>query len=146
MVGKEIFYFIKTTLDKYNEIICMKATELGLTKGEADVLLFFHINPSLRNAKDLVKRTNVSKAYVSKAMSLLIDKKLIKIVSDKSDKRYQNIKINNSALKIINTLEKEHDIFFKNMLKGLDKNEKEYFIKVLSKIEKNIVGMGEKYD
>ena len=65
------------------------ADKYNLSFAETDMLLVFSNNPNIINAKDVVNFSKVSKAYVSKSLNTLLEKKLISIQIDELDKRKQ---------------------------------------------------------
>lgn len=130
-VANGIFiYKINETAKKYN-----------ISKCEADVLLFFSNNEKCCNAKDVVKLRHISKAYVSKATSLLLSKGFITIVTDTKDKRYQEIIINDCAKEIVESLKSTQHKFYKDLMKNIDDDDKKIFLKVLDQIKNNILDM-----
>ena len=92
----EITKFLKTQkaiADSYSAAIESAAKRSGITKQEADVLVFFFNNPEYTLASDAVKLRGFSKAYASKAIEQLLLSGLIEISSDDEDRRMQRIKI-----------------------------------------------------
>ncbi len=134
----DIIALTKIAKDYYDEKISIVAKKYGLTTPEAYVLLFFYNNPQCFNAIDLVHTRGISKAYVSKAIALLLKKNYIEISLDENDKRFQKIIISNNAIDIINRLETTQQDFFKYFLKDIESNDLEVFFGVLKQIESNI--------
>lgn len=135
----EVLKIIRLSADNYSKIISEEAKKLGITKGEADVLLFFSNNPNFINAKDAVFNEKISKAYVSKALSLLLEKKYITLSIDEFDKRYQKIVITNNASEIVEKLNYVQQCFFKTLKSDIKSNDFLKFFEVLKTIEKNIL-------
>ena len=65
--------------DQYDAAISRAAHQCGITRPEADVLLFLYNNPTLNTARDIVYYRGFSKAYVSKAVDPLIRQGMINI-------------------------------------------------------------------
>jgi len=135
----EIIILSKILTKNYQNKINEISKNYGLTNSEAKTLLFFYDNPNCFNAKDFKNNHHVSKSYVSKAIKLLLDKKLIKIIVDNTDKRYQKIEINSNAKKIIKDLIKIRNDFKFNLMKDINEKDLNIFFEVLRKIEKNIM-------
>lgn len=132
--------FVRLFKDKYNSMIEMHAKECGISKQEADVLLFFGNNSNLNCAIDVVLYRGFSKAYVSKSINLLKQKKLITICNDNDDKRYQRITINDSARNILNDLKNAQNEFFSCLSEGISKEEFFIYANIIDKITNNMKG------
>ena len=104
--NSKILFYIKMSKELYDIMIEEEAKKCGITKQEAHVLLFFSNNPNFSNATDVVCYRGFSKAYVSKAIKSLEERKFIKIVNSDIDKRYQHILINSIAYDIVDKLKK----------------------------------------
>ena len=102
----------------FAETISVCATSCGITKPEADVLLFFANNPEFTNAVDAVNCRGFSKAYVSKALFLLQQRDFIAIQTSPSDRRYQQITIQPKAQKSVKMLQKCQRDFFLSLKEG----------------------------
>jgi len=139
----KIVKMAKFSADSFNKRMSKVAEQFGLNSSEIAILMFFYDNPTFSNAKDIVCNKHVSKAYVSKALNLLLEKKLVNIVTDNLDKRYQKITINNSANKIIDKVNIARENYKKEIIKNIDDSELNIFFEVLSKIEQNIMNMEE---
>lgn len=135
----EIIKIIRLAADSYGKMIGEEAKKLGITKGEADVLLFFSNNPNCINAKDAVFNEKISKAYVSKSISLLLDKNYITLSIDDKDKRYQKIVITDKAKIIAEKLNYIQQNFFKTLKCDIELNDFLKFFEVLKHIENNIL-------
>lgn len=135
----EVLKIIRMSADNYGKVISEEAKKLGITKSEADVLLFFSNNPDCINAKDAVFNEKISKAYVSKAIALLLEKNYITLSVDEFDKRYQKIVITNNASEIVEKLNYVQQCFFKTLKSNINSNDFLKFFEVLKIIEKNIL-------
>lgn len=137
----EVLKVIRLAADYYGKYISVEAKKLGITKGEAYVLLFFSNNPECSNAKDAVFNEKISKAYVSKAIALLLEKKYINLSIDENDKRYQKIVITNKGKEIVEKLNYVQQSFFKTLKSNIELNDFLKFFEVLKRIENNIIEM-----
>lgn len=140
----DVLKIIKLSADNYCKIIGDEARKLGLTKCEADVLLFFSNNPDCINAKDAVFNEKISKAYVSKAISLLLEKDYVTLSIDENDKRYQKILITDNASEYVEKLNYVQQCFFKTLKSGIELNDFLKFFEVLKIMENNILEMERK--
>ena len=121
----------------YADTISDCAKQCGITKPEADLLLFFGNNPNFTNACDAVNYRKFSKSYVSKALSSLSKRNFITIKEDLKDRRYQQIKINYCAEKVLKKLQECQSEFFKKMRNGISDEEFTIFLHVIEKITDN---------
>lgn len=137
--SSKMLSFAKLSRDLYESKIGKKAKEYGISKQEADVLLFFGNNKEFDRACDAVTYRGFSKAYVSKALSLLIKRGYVDVSNDSCDKRYQRIVINDSANLLLESLRSAQDDFFSCLSEGISEEEFMIHIKVIDKIAQNIV-------
>lgn len=127
----------------YNDTIKVVADRNKLNWFEADMLLILSNNKDIINAKDVVNFSKVSKAYVSKSINSLLEKKLISIEVDDSDKRKQKIIINKSANKVIDDLKKSEKKYLENLVNNIDVKEVDKFIKLYKLLGNNILNRKE---
>lgn len=127
----------------YNDTIKVVADRNKLNWFEADMLLILSNNKDIINAKDVVNFSKVSKAYVSKSINSLLEKKLISIEVDDSDKRKQKIIINKSANKVIDDLKKSEKKYLENLVNNIDVKEVDRFIKLYKLLGNNILNRKE---
>lgn len=121
----------------FAETISVCAASCGITKPEADVLLFFANNPEFTNAVDAVNCRGFSKAYVSKALFLLQQRDFIAIQTSPSDRRYQQITIQPKAQKSVKMLQKCQRDFFLSLKEGIPEDEFHTFLNVIDKMLDN---------
>lgn len=129
--------------DNYDKSITDCALSLGLTKPEADVLLFLANNPDYHVSKDIVLYRGLSKSYVSKALALLKEKGYITFSSDSKDKRYQKITLENNVMESVKKIQSVQKSAIDFLKDGITKEEIETFHKVLDKIFDNLTKMEE---
>ena len=137
--NSKMLYFAKLSRDYYESLIEEKAKECGISKQEADVLLFFSNNAEFDRACDAVTYRGFSKAYVSKALSLLFKSGFIEIKNDKLDKRYQRIIILDKAKDVLSVLKDAQDKFFSCLSYGISKEDFMIHVKVIDKVAQNIM-------
>lgn len=136
-IGK-LMVFMKKTKDKVDIEISKVATKMGISKQEAEVLLFLSNNSKLDRGCDMVEIRGFSKAYVSKALGKLLQRGYISFETDAKDRRYQHIIINESAINIIHELKKIEKIVFKNLWQGITDEERKTFYSVIEKMTNNV--------
>ena len=137
--NSKMLFYIKMSKDLYDSMIEEEARKCGITKQEAHVLLFFSNNPNFSNATDAVCYRGFSKAYVSKAIKSLEERRLIKIINSDTDKRYQHILINSIAYDIVDKLKKVQNKYFLLLKKGISDDEFSIYLKVIGKIAENVM-------
>lgn len=133
----ELLYLANNSRDLYSDTIASCATSCGITKPEADLLLFFGNNPQFNNACDAVHYRNFSKAYVSKAVSSLSKRNFLTITEDSKDRRYQKIQLNDHAKGTLEVLQKCQRNYFNSIRDNISDEELESFINVVQKISNN---------
>lgn len=91
----------------FQKLLSELSQEFGLSKQEADVLMFLANHPSIDTSKEISDMLGLSKAYVSKAIEHLNAKKYIEITVGKEDRRFQHIKITENTNEIVRALKKK---------------------------------------
>ena len=140
-MNKTFFFFFillfNNSRNLYADTISDCAKHCGITKPEADLLLFFGNNPNFTNACDAVNYRKFSKSYVSKALASLSKRNFITIKEDLKDRRYQQIKINDCSKKILKKLQECQAEFFRKMRNGISDEDFKIFLNVIEKITDN---------
>ena len=108
----------------YEKMIEDEAAKCGLTKPEADVLLFFANHPEFHSAVEAARFRGVSKAYVSKALVHLADKEYITARVDEDDRRFQKIFVTEKAGAAIARLQEIQQRFAQVITRYLTAEEK----------------------
>lgn len=143
----EVIKISRLIIEEHNMKILSVSKKYNLSFGEADMLLIFSNNPNVINAKDVVCLSNVSKAYVSKSLNQLVDKKLITVCVDEKDKRKQKVIVNDSAKDIVKELNKVENNYLNILKKNISKESIDTLINVFYKVKDNIIEMkGKDYD
>lgn len=142
----EIIKLSRLVLCSHNDNVKKIADKYNLSFAETDMLLVFSNNPNIINAKDVVNFSKVSKAYVSKSLNTLLEKKLISIQIDELDKRKQKIIINKNANDILNDLKICEEKYLANLTKNMKKQDIDLFIRLYQKIGNNIINRKEDID
>ena len=143
----EVLKISRLIIEEHNMQILSVSKKYNLSFSEADMLLIFSNNPNVINAKDVVCLSNVSKAYVSKAINQLVDKKLITVCVDENDKRKQKVIVNDSAKDIVKELNKVENSYLNTLRKNISKESIDTLINVFYKVKDNIIEMkGKDYE
>lgn len=122
----------------YEKMIEEEAVQCGLTKPEADVLLFFANNPEFHSAVDAARFRGVSKAYVSKALVHLADKEYITARVDEEDRRFQKIFVTEKAQGAVEKLQEVQQRFAHVITRYLSPEEKHQLSHAVPIILKNV--------
>lgn len=88
--------------------------------------------------KDIEREFQVRRSTVSKELSLLEQKGLIKRVAVENDRRLKKIVLTQKSKSIIETLIPARKALDETITKGLDEKELKAFIKTLEKIKNNL--------
>lgn len=142
MNNTEITKFLKTQkaiADSYSGAIESAAKRSGITKQEADVLVFFFNNPDYTLATDAVKMRGFSKAYASKAIEQLLGNGLIEITCDDEDRRMQRIKITGKGGIIAKSVSMAQQKFYERLVSDLTPEERFILDNIFNKIYKTLV-------
>ena len=143
--GTLVTSIIKSTRrvrDQYDAAISRTAHQCGITRPEADVLLFLYNNPTLNTARDIVYYRGFSKAYVSKAVDPLIRQGMIDMTTDPSDRRRQLLSISGGA-EIAEKLRAAQAEFMRVITEGIPQSELDCFMAVNEAMCKNAERIGE---
>lgn len=141
MNNSEITRFLKTQkaiADSYSAAIESAARRSGITKQEADVLIFFFNNPDYTLASDAVKMRGFSKAYASKAIEQLLENGLIEISCDGEDRRMQRIKITGKGGIIAKSVSMAQQKYYEGLIKELTPEERFILNNIFDKIYKTL--------
>lgn len=114
--------------EAHDAVIARAARQCGITRPEADVLLFLSNNPELNTARDVARYRGFSKAYVSKAIEPLARKGLLSICTDPRDRRRQLLTITGGA-EIARQLCQEQQRFLRSMAQGIPEADLEAFMR-----------------
>jgi len=129
--------FQKKSADLYTKIIEAAALRVGLTKPEADILLFFANNKEYTTAADAVRMRGLSKGHVSKAVEKLSGKNLITVRTGGEDRRFQHIELDPSAGERIAALQAAQQEYVRILLRDFTAEETAALMKLLCKISEN---------
>ncbi len=135
-IGRYLKYQ-KTLGDLYTKMIEQAASQVGLTKPEADVRLFFANHREYTTAADAVRMRGLSKGYVSKAVDGLSGKGLIQIRVGSGDRRFQHITVEPCAGEAAAKLQAVQKEYIRILVKGFTADEKEQLMELLGRMSRN---------
>ena len=113
----------KQVLSAYDACIAASAQRVGLTKAEADVLLFLANNPQYNTARDVVRHRGFSKTYVSRAVEQLTQRGLMTVEPSPTDRRVQHLRLTGNALEPVRRLRRTQVEFFARLTEDLPPDE-----------------------
>lgn len=143
---KGFLYYVRL-IKKLNEnMLAEAARQSGLSIQEADVLLFLKSNPEFDTARDVALYREVSRAYVSKAVEMLVKKKFLNILHDKDDRRVQHLAITDKAASIAESLHKAQYDFYDAITAGFTEQEFKHLFTILHKCADNVQALSNKKD
>lgn len=90
-------------------------------------------------ASELALSLGVTRANITNLLSVLMDKKLVKQIEDKDDRRIKRLTLTPKAEKMITEMSPERMKSNEMHLKGFTKVEKEQFLGLIQKITQNII-------
>lgn len=122
--------------DTHDAAIAHAASKCGLTKSEADVLLFLYNHPDCNTARDVAYYRGFSKAYVSKAIEPLTHRGLLAIQADPTDRRRQLLTITGDS-SIVKRLHDAQLEFLKLLVQGMSEAELICFMDVTQRMCQN---------
>lgn len=122
----------------YEKMIEEEAARCGLTKPEADILLFFANNTEFHSAVEAARFRGVSKAYVSKALVHLADKEYITARVDEEDRRFQKIFVMEKAAGTVVKLQETQQRFAQVITRYLSPEEKRVFSNLIPRLLENV--------
>jgi DNA-binding MarR family transcriptional regulator len=137
----ELLMMQKALGDVYSRHLTRAARQAGLTRPEADALIFLHNNGDLDTARDIVEYRGFSKAYVSGAVEGLLARGLLTVRVDKADRRYQHLCLTQAALPLARSLRKTQEAFVARLLAGLTPSERVALRAAMGRMNANLMEM-----
>lgn len=110
-----------------------------ITKAQADVLVFLANHKNLNTAADIVKYRGFSKAYVSKAIEMLLSKNYIISETDRSDRRYNRLFLDKKSSSIVKKLIAVQDEFGDVLFESIDSENRKLFFEIFNQMMDNLI-------
>lgn len=128
----------KYVVSRYNHSIAQAAERLGITKPEADVLLFLANNPQHNTARDVVRYRGFSKTYVSRAVEQLMARELVSAESSEADRRLQYLHPTARSSMAVCALRRAQADFFARLCEGVTAEEAAALERLFTRVEDNL--------
>jgi len=135
-------YYVRLIKRLYENTLAEAARRCGLTLPEADVLAFLRENPEFDTARDVALYREVSRAYVSKAVELLVQRGYIEVQQDKADRRLQHLIITDKAHETAEILHGAQFDFYDKVTRGLTAQELFAMLSAIEKCAENLLAEG----
>ena len=116
-----------------------------LTKTQSLVLSYINSNKEIYQ-KDIEKRFSIRRSTATEILNLMEKRNLIKRTPSKIDKRLNNIEITEEGIKLEKVGKEKIKELEKHMTKSLTKEEKKELIRLLEKVEQNLLEREKTYD
>lgn len=129
--------FIKSVGDVYDDKLFIAAHSLGITKQEADVLLFLTNNPNYTTASEIARLRGFSRAYVSKAVDKLLDREFLIVKVKEQDHRVQNLELSAKGVEMSDHLKSAQKKILALITRGVSKEEYKTCMTVMEKMLAN---------
>lgn len=133
---------IKEVTGRYQSRISAAAAEQGLSKPEADVLLFLSNNPQYHTAREVVLHRGLSKAYVSKAVERLAERGFLTVTVSEADRRVQHLLLTAAAREAVYGLRRAQGQYFRQLTEGVTAAETAALERLMEQVWENLGKMG----
>lgn len=117
----------------------------NLTKTQSLVLSYINSNKEIYQ-KDIEKRFSIRRSTATEILNLMEKRNLIKRIPSKIDKRLNIIEITEEGIKLEKVGKEKIKELEKQMTKSLTKEEKKELIRLLEKVEQNLLEREKTYD
>ncbi|MCI8524922.1 MAG: MarR family transcriptional regulator [Oscillospiraceae bacterium] len=123
---------------RYDRVLTAAAQASGLTKPEADVLLFLANNPQFRTARDVAAYRGFSKTYVSKSLERLTRRGLVTARTDPADRRVLNLTLTDAAAGPVRQLQSAQRAFFQRLTDGIPRSDAGVLRRMMARVQENL--------
>ena len=123
----------------YSQMMMAVCEKYALTYAELTVVMFLANNPSLDTASDIVKYQNLAKSHVSVSVRELEEQGMLSREYRDGDRRTVHLCLTAKAKPVISSARAAQQRFANVMLSEISEEEKETLIRILRKIDQNIV-------
>ena len=122
----------------YDACIAEASSKVGLSKPEADVLLFLANNPSCSTARDAAKYRGFSKTYVSRAVERLIARGFLRSEPHPTDGRVLLLHMTGDASQTVRQLQMAQMSFFDRLFVDITSEDRLRVMQLCAKLEENL--------
>lgn len=135
-----LFYIYFQIIKKYKKFMEESLENFNLSPAEIDVVTFLLNNKDKEiTAKDISNIRGISKGLVSRAVTSLKFRKIIKIKENPKDKRSVFLEINHSENKdLVKKISDTNDYFINILSKDINNEEFKIFIDINNKMLSNV--------
>ena len=140
-IGARINY-ISTIIRREIEKLDVILNNEGLSRTNGFILVYISDRKDAVFQKDIEREFGITRSTASKVISLMVSKGMIERKEVESDARLRELVLTDKASKIASIIKKGLWDFESRLTKGLKEEEKDYFVEILSKIEKNLTSGG----
>lgn len=128
----------KKVISRYDRCMAAEAERAGLTKPEADVLLFLSNNPQYNTARDVARYRGFSKTYVSRALEQLMARGLVAAETSEADRRLQYLHPTARSAIMVRALRRAQAEFFSRLCEGVTAEEATVLHRLFTRMEDNL--------
>ena len=133
-----LFYIYYQIIKKYKNFMEENLQGYNFTPAEIDVITFLINNQDKKiTAKDISEIRGISKGLVSRAVTELRRKNIIKIKENPDDKRSVYLKINNAEENLIEKVREKNQFFIEKIVNDIECEDLALFLKINNKILTN---------
>lgn len=122
----------------YSRKIGESASRYGVSKTEADILLFLCNNPGFDTARDIVNIRGIAKSYVSKFIEILVQKQYLTTSVDRRDRRITHLRLTEEANAALTDLRKTQEEIFALITQKIPEERKKEVNLAFRQITENI--------
>lgn len=122
----------------YSRILEPFCVQWGVTRAEADILLFLLNNPGLDRAADIVERRGLAKSQVSAGITQLQQQGLVAGHEDPQDRRSIRLTLTERGRAAAEDARISQRSFFFSIYEGITPEEFEIWRQITDKVSKNI--------
>ena len=122
----------------YSRKIGESASRYGVSKTEADILLFLCNNPGFDTARDIVNIRGIAKSYVSKSIEILVQKQYLTTSVDRRDRRITHLRLTEEANAALTDLRKTQEEIFALITQKIPEERKKEVNLAFRQITENI--------
>ena len=139
----DYFDVVQRSKKKYALIMEPVCRRWDLTKNELDVLLFLHNNPEFDRAADMVTHRGMTKSHVSLSVTNLESRGLLERREDPEDRRTVRLILKEEGRTIAAEGREYQARFFRQIFRGLTREELLLMQGMMERIYANIESMDE---
>ena len=125
----------------YAQRMGLAAESCGLTRPEADVLIFLANNPAHQTARDVALYRGFSKAYVSRAVDALQKRGLLWAETSPSDRRFQTLRLTEAATEPVEILRRAQETFAAQLTRGIPPADSAVALGVMARMMDNVASL-----